>query len=153
MQRIIKGSRAMSVTRPLLSAALIASASLLASCSNVDSTPKPLTEKQSTVLAKQIKGKIAGEPINCIDRRNTDNLIRVSDNILLYKVSGRLVYKNELKGGGCPGLARDNDIIVTETFGGQYCEGDLVKLVDRTSGMQGPACVLGKFTPYRKTES
>ena len=79
-------------------------------------------------------------------------MIRVSDDILLYRVSGNLVYKNNLR-STCPGLARDNDIIVSEQFSSQKCRGDLLRLVDRTSGIQGPVCSLGEFVPYRKDKS
>ena len=122
---------------------------ILASCAPMDSTPQPLTDKQSALLAKALKGKVAGEPVNCISDFNATNLIRVSDDILLYRVSGRLVYQNRLR-SSCPGLARDSDIIVSEQFGSQKCRGDLLKLVDRTSGIQGPVCSLGEFVPYRK---
>ena len=122
---------------------------ILASCAPMDSTPQPLTDKQSALLAKALNGKVAGEPVNCISDFNATNLIRVSDDILLYRVSGRLVYQNRLR-SSCPGLARDSDIIVSEQFGSQKCRGDLLKLVDRTSGIQGPVCSLGEFVPYRK---
>lgn len=129
-------------------AALIVPLTVVAACGQVDRTPAPLTEKQSAVLMKEIGGKVAGKPLNCISDFNTDNMIRVSDNILLYRVSGRLVYKNTLR-SSCRGLARDTDIVVTEQFGGQKCRGDLVRLVDRTSGIPGPVCSLGEFVPYR----
>jgi hypothetical protein len=79
-------------------------------------------------------------------------MIRISDDILLYRVSGNLVYKNNLR-SSCPGLARDNDIVVSEQFGSQKCRGDLLKLVDRTSGIPGPVCSLGEFVPYRKDKT
>ena len=91
---------------------------LLAACGQVDSTPKPLTEKQTAVLMKELSGKVAGEAVNCISDFNAANTIRVSDDILLYRVSGRLVYQNKLR-SACSGLARDNDIIVSEQFGSQ----------------------------------
>ena len=125
---------------------------ILASCAPMDSTPQPLTDKQSALLAKALNGKVAGEPVNCISDFNATNLIRVSDDILLYRVSGRLVYQNRLR-SSCPGLARDSDIIVSEQFGSQKCRGDLLKLVDRTSGIQGPVCSLGEFVPYRKEKN
>lgn len=121
----------------------------LAACGEMDSTPAPLTEKQAETLNKQIAGKVAGAPQRCISDFRADNMIRVSDDILLYRVSGNLVYRNNLR-GGCPGLARDSDIVVTEQFGSQKCSGDLLRLVDRTSGIQGPVCSLGDFIPYRK---
>jgi hypothetical protein len=122
---------------------------LLASCAEVDSTPEPLTEKQTALLAKELDGKTAGKPVSCISDFNGTNVIRVSDDILLYRVSGNLVYKNNLR-SSCPGLVRDSDIIVSEQFGSQKCRGDLLRLVDRTSGIQGPVCSLGEFVPYRK---
>lgn len=138
--------------RPITFAASALTFLILAACAPMDSTPQPLTEKQSKVLSKQLAGKIAGEPVNCITDFNSTNLIRVSDDILLYRVSSRLVYENRLR-YSCPGLARDNDIIVTEQFGSQRCKGDLIRLVDRTSGIQGPTCSLGEFVPYRKDKN
>jgi hypothetical protein len=125
---------------------------LVASCGQVDSTPKPLTEKQTALLAKELDGKIAGKPVSCISDFLGTNVIRVSDDILLYRVSGNLVYKNDLR-SSCPGLARDDDIIVSEQFSSQKCRGDLLRLVDRTSGISGPVCSLGDFVPYRKDKS
>jgi hypothetical protein len=132
--------------------ALLLPVTLAASCAPVDSTPKPLTEKQSIALAKELDGKIAGKPLNCISDFNGTNLVKVSDDILLYRVSGNLVYKNNLR-SSCPGLARDNDIVVSEQFGSQKCRGDIIKLVDRTSGIPGPVCSLGEFVPYRKDKT
>ena len=131
------------------SAAFILPLAIATSCAPVDSTPKPLTDKQAQLLEKQLGDKVAGKPVNCISDFNGTNLIRVSDDILLYRVSGNLVYQNKLR-SSCPGLARDNDIIVTEQFSSQKCRGDLVRLVDRVSGIQGPVCSLGEFVPYRK---
>jgi hypothetical protein len=136
--------------RPIILTTLVLP--LLASCAQVDSTPEPLTEKQTALLAKELDGKTPGKPVNCISDFQGTNVIRISDNILLYRVSGNLVYKNNLR-STCPGLARDDDIIVSEQFGSQKCRGDLLKLVDRTSGMQGPVCSLGEFVPYRKDRS
>lgn len=135
--------------RPINCATFVLTASLLAACAPVDSTPMPLTEKQSATLSKQLAGKVAGDPVNCISDFQANHIIRVSDDILLYRVSGRLVYENRLR-SSCPGLARDDDIIVSEQFGGQKCRGDLIRLVDRYSGMQGPVCSLGDFVPYRR---
>lgn len=138
--------------RPVKIAAFVLPALLAASCSPVETAPVPLTEKQSIVLAKELDGKIAGEPLRCITDFNSTNLIRVSDDMLLYRVSSRLVYQNKLR-GTCSGLSRDTDIIVTEQFGSQKCKGDLIRLVDRNSGMQGGFCSLGDFVPYRRDKN
>ena len=124
---------------------------LLAACAagGTTTSPVPLTEKQSKLYEKQIAGKAPGEPTRCISHAPQTNIIRVSDDLLLYRVSGRLVYQNRLK-SPCPGLARDQDVIVAEQFGSQQCNGDLLRLVDRVSGIPGPVCILGDFVPYRK---
>ncbi len=107
-----------------------------------------LTPDQVALLERNLGGKVAGRPVSCIPSHASGQTIRVSDDILLYRVSGNLVYKNELR-GGCPGLARNDDIIVSRVFGSGPCRGDILNLVDRSSGISGPSCVLGEFTPYR----
>ena len=138
--------------RPLTLSALAAtSAALLASCApmaQASANAEALTPDQLALLDRNLSGKEAGSPVSCINSTVADQTIRVSDNILLYRVSGRLVYKNELR-GGCPGLSRDNDVIVSEIRGPGPCRGDIIHLVDRTTGIRGPSCVLGDFTPYR----
>ncbi len=126
----------------------------IAACAPTDtaSVPAPIGEKQAKMLAKELKGKVAGTPVTCISSHDRYDPIRISDDMLLYRASGRLVYQNKLR-GVCTGLARDDDIIVTETFGGQYCRGDIIRLVDRMSGFPGGFCSLGEFTPYRKDDS
>ena len=126
----------------------------LASCAQIETAAgsKPLSEKQAMALDKELSGKTAGKPVNCLSNTQTNDLIRVSDDVLLYRQSGRLVYQNKLR-YTCQGLSRDDDIIVTQTYGGQLCSGDLLRLVDRTSGIQGPVCSLGEFVPYRSVAS
>lgn len=135
------------------SAALTACAiPLLASCAP-GGTAEPgaaaLTPQQTQRLDKQLAGKVAGEPVRCLPSYRTNETIRISDEILLYRSGGNLVYRNNLK-GSCPGLARDSDIMVIRQFGSATCEGDFFHLVDRTSGIRGPTCVFGEFVPYRK---
>lgn len=127
-------------------------APLLASCAPGDAGEPgaaALTPKQARTLEKQLAGKIPGAPVRCLPAFRTVDTIRVSDSILLYRDSGRLVYRNDLR-GSCPGLARDSDIMVVRQFGSSTCSGDFFQLVDRTSGIQGPTCIFGEFVPYRK---
>jgi hypothetical protein len=136
-------------TRPILASVLAGATLIGCSASNVDSTAAPLSTKQAKLLDSELKGKTPGKPVNCVSNFSSNNFIRISDSILLYKGVGRTVYQNNLR-SNCPGLARDNDVLVIETFGSNYCSGDLIRLVDRFSGIQGPVCSLGEFTPYRK---
>jgi Family of unknown function (DUF6491) len=132
-------------------AALLCTPIILASCAAGDQGPTgeaALNPKQLALLEKNLAGKQAGEPVNCVSTLQNNDAIKVSDDIILYRVSSRLVYRNDLR-SSCPGLARDTDIMVTRVTGSQICSGDIIHLVDRSSGIGGAACSYGKFTPYR----
>jgi hypothetical protein len=66
---------------------------------------------------------------------------------MLLTGSGKVIYSNSL-GPSC-GIG-SNDIPVFEPLGNQYCRGDIVRSVDRTSGIPGPSCVLGDFVPHTR---
>lgn len=119
---------------------------LLAACTG-SYAPQPLTDKQTAELDKALAGKVAGEKVSCINREPQTNLTVISNNVLLYKVNRKLVYKSELI-GSCNGLTR-GDIIITRSFGSQMCRGDMTTTADRMSGMMSGACALGDFIPYR----
>lgn len=127
-----------------------AAAGLVVGCgaTAMDDRAAAISPRGAEKLDRQLAGKVAGEPINCIPMRNADQAIRISDDILLYRVSNRLVYRNDLS-PSCSGLARNSDIIVVRTITSQLCDGDIINLVDRTSGSSYGGCALGKFTPYR----
>lgn len=75
---------------------------LLAACTG-SYEPTPLTQKQATKLEEELAGKVAGEKVSCIDQQPQTNLTVISNNVLLYRVNKRLIYKNELM-GICNGL-------------------------------------------------
>ena len=137
----------------LMAAALLtATVPLVAGCAPAGSGEPgaaALTPKQTELLDKHLAGKVPGEPLKCLPNYRSNDTIRVSDNILLYRSGGNLVYRNDLR-SSCPGLARDSDIMVVRQFGSSTCAGDFFHLVDRSSGIRGPTCVFGEFVPYRK---
>lgn len=109
--------------------------------------PTPLTEKQATELEKALVGKVPGEKVSCISRFPQSDLRVISNEVLLYRVSSKLVYRNDLI-GSCSGLSR-GDTLVIRTMGSQYCRGDIARSVDLSVGTQSGGCALGDFTPYR----
>jgi hypothetical protein len=120
---------------------------LLVGCVTGPDTPPKLTEKQTQALEKDLAGKVAGEKVSCISQSGGNDMHVISDDVLLYRISRNLVYKNELL-GRCAGLSR-GDTLVVELHGSQYCRGDLARVVDLTTGMLGGGCALGDFIPYR----
>jgi len=104
----------------------------------------PAAEQQDP--SRELAGRSAGAPQRCVPIVQSE-AIRISDDdrhTVLYG-SGKTIWANHV---GC-GFAL-NDILVTEPIGSSYCRGDMVKSFDRYSGIQGPACVFGDFTPYTR---
>lgn len=118
---------------------------MLAACAG-GSEPPRLTEKQAARLEVALEGKVAGEPVSCVNRYSTASLTAISESVLLYRVSGRLVYRNDLI-GACTGLAR-GDTLIVRTYGTQYCRGDIARSADLVTGSITGGCALGSFTPY-----
>ncbi|MCI4590762.1 hypothetical protein MOK15_11735 [Sphingobium sp. BYY-5] len=119
---------------------------LLAGCTG-SYEPKPLTEKQTVALDKALAGKVPGEKVSCINREPQTNLTVISNNVLLYRVSRKLVYKNELI-GSCSGLTY-GDTMIVRSFGSQLCRGDFTTTANLQTGITTGSCALGDFIPYR----
>lgn len=120
---------------------------LLAACTGAPEPPARLNAREARELERELAGKVAGEPQRCVHRESQANLRAISSEVLLYRVSRNLVYRNDLI-GRCSGL-NFGDTLVVETFGSQYCRGDMARAVDLRTGIQHGACALGDFTPYR----
>lgn len=120
---------------------------LLAACTG-SYEPTPLTDKQAAKLDKALAGKVAGEKVSCINREPQSNLTVISNNVLLYRVSRKLVYKNELI-GSCNGLTY-GDTMIVRSYGSQMCRGDFTTTANLQSGITTGACALGDFIPYRE---
>jgi hypothetical protein len=125
---------------------MAASLVLLGGCAG-SYTPTPLTPRQTADLDKALAGKVAGEPQTCINREPQTSLVAISNNVVLYRVNRKLVYKNDLI-GSCSGLA-SGDTLIVRSFSGQMCRGDFATTANLQSGIQTGACALGEFTPYR----
>ncbi|MES2176170.1 MAG: hypothetical protein V4523_19830 [Pseudomonadota bacterium] len=119
---------------------------LLAACTG-SYEQTPLTDKQVAKLDKALAGKVAGEKVSCINREPQTNLTVISNNVLLYRVSRRLVYKNELI-GSCNGLTY-GDTMIVRSYGSQMCRGDFTTTANLQTGITTGACALGDFIPYR----
>lgn len=119
---------------------------MLAGCAGSYEPPR-LTEKQTAELEAALADKAPGEKVSCVSRQPSTSLRAISGSVLLYRVSSRLVYRNDLI-GACPGLTR-GDTLIIRTFGSQYCRGDILTSANLSVGMPTGSCVLGDFTPYR----
>jgi len=121
---------------------LVGSAALSA-----DSYRQRQEARDSAELAKALAGYTAGKPTTCIEPTRIRETQRVGDKII-YKFSRNEMYVNDT-GGGCFGL-RSGDAIITKSYTGQFCRGDIVRTADLTSHMPSGSCTFGDFVPYRK---
>jgi hypothetical protein len=118
----------------------------LALCLTVASCAVPPAPIGQSVFPAELAGRVAGTPSRCLSIGPSSGLrVADSDRHMLISGSGRIVWSNSL-GPSC-GFG-PNDLLVFEPLGNQYCRGDIVRSVDRTSGIPGPSCVLGDFVPW-----
>ena len=123
--------------------ALAAAASLLA-LAPAQAGPR-LTPEQR--LAREIEGRVAGEPVDCINLRSIRSSRIIDDTAIVYE-AGNTIYVNRPRSGR---ESLDSwDTMVTRTFSNQLCSIDTIKLVDPGSQMLSGIVFLGDFVPYRK---
>lgn len=101
-------------------------------------------------LAKLLDGRVAGAPIDCINLSTARSSHVIDGKAIVYEVGSRL-YVNEPRSGASS--LRDDDLLVTKTFGSQLCRMDSVNLVDRSARFPRGFVVLGKFVPYTKVKT
>ena len=103
--------------------------------------------KDAAELSRQLAGLVPGRPEQCMQQRQYTDSTRVGDTIL-YKFNRSDVYRTDTS-GGCFGLRR-GDAIVTRSYTGQLCRGEIIQTVDLVSRMPSGSCTFGAFTRYRK---
>lgn len=121
----------------------LATLAALASGGPLEAKPR-LTPEQE--LAKLLEGREAGKPTDCLTNWQTRDM-RVIDGQAIVYGSGDTIWVNRPR--GAEDLDSD-DIMVTETFGGNLCRIDIVHTVDRTGYFPTGFVSLGEFVPYRR---
>ncbi|WP_158298978.1 hypothetical protein [Sphingomonas psychrotolerans] len=121
---------------------------LLGACTTTAATEQS-DARDHARLEKALAGLSAGEPLRCI-RRDQFNEIRTFEGTILYVAGRGRIWRNDVT-GNCPGLRR-GDIVVSKTFGSQYCDGDIIETRAATGGFLSGSCSLSKFTPYTRDE-
>ena len=98
-------------------------------------------------LARQLQGRVAGEPVSCVATRAGHGLTIIDRGTVAFGGGGTL-WVNRLA-SDCPSL-RPFDTLIVETHGARYCRGDHVRALPSGTSIPGPICVLGDFVPYRR---
>lgn len=107
--------------------------------------PKP-DAKAEADLAKMLKGRVAGAPVDCISLNMTQSSTIFPHTAIVYENGGTL-YVNRPSGAD---TLDSDDILVTKTWIDQLCRMDIVHLVDRGTRMESGFVGLESFVPYTR---
>lgn len=99
-------------------------------------------------LADALAGRVAGRPVDCVEKSRLDGPQIIDEKTLIYRESGRRVWRNDLI-GRCPGLS-PMDTLIVDIYGSQLCRNDHFRALEPGMRIPGPYCRLGPFTPYDK---
>lgn len=105
-------------------------------------------EKNEARLAKMLEGRTAGEPVTCISAYNGSGLEVIEGVGLVYKAGATLYVARPTT----PGALGADDVVVINRFGGQLCNTDVVRTVDRQGGYTTGVLFLDKWVPYTKQD-
>lgn len=100
-------------------------------------------------LEKMLEGRQAGTPRSCISNMDTRDMTILNGVAIVYR-SGSTLWVNR------PANAKDlddDDVLVTQIHGGQFCRLDIVRTFDRTGMFPNGFLSLGEFVPYRRVQT
>lgn len=108
-----------------------------------------LTEKEQTKLDKRLDGRTAGKPKSCISAHDQRQMTVISDDILIFgsRRNAKTIYVNKPY-RGCRNA--DRNILSYRRTTSSLCRGEIVDLIDNSSGMSMGSCAFGEFVPYTK---
>jgi hypothetical protein len=101
-------------------------------------------------LAQALRGRVAGEPVHCIDLHRIHGSTIINNTAILYD-AGSVIYVNR-PANGADSLTQW-DTMVTRTPSTQLCNIDTVTMVDRTTQSFTGVVFLGDFVPYRRVRT
>ena len=121
-------------------------ASLLLGGSAIAATPVD----REAELTEALDGRVAGEPVDCIDLHRIRTTRIIDDTAILYD-AGRTIYVNRPR-AGADSLSRW-DTAVVRLHQPRLCSIDTIEMVDSSSRMLSGIIFLGEFVPYRREEA
>jgi hypothetical protein len=102
-------------------------------------------------LERALRGRVAGEPVSCIDLHRVQSSSVITDTAILYR-SGRIIYVNR-PDSGADSLDRSDTMVTRLAGSNRLCNVDTVTMVDPVSGTFRGVVFLGEFVPYRRVET
>jgi hypothetical protein len=128
-------------------------------------TPSPLAEsrKQAVeadideILTYTVDPTEVGEPKRCLSKTAYRDYRALGDRHLLFEGRRNKQWINVLR-SRCSNLNRGGIFVMKPTSGGQMCNADLFRVVDRVGTISwrdlemGPTCILGEFKPVTRAQ-
>ena len=123
---------------------------LVASLALVAGSAQAKPRDPEAELARTLAGRVAGEPVDCIDLHRVRGSHIVSGTAIVYD-AGSVIWVNRPRGGA---ESMDQwDIMVNRLYSSQLCSIDTVQLIDQGSRMYSGTVFLGEFVPYRRVRT
>lgn len=101
-------------------------------------------------LANALRGRVAGEPVDCIDLHRVRSSRIIPGTAIIYDAGG-ILYVNRPDNGA--DQLSSWDTLVTRTPSTRLCSIDTVTLVDQGSHSFRGVVFLGEFVPYRRVRT
>jgi hypothetical protein len=98
-------------------------------------------------LQEELRGRVAGEPVNCINLRNVRSSRVINRTAIVFDAGGTL-YVNRPRSGASSLNKWDTQVV--RPFGSRLCEIDTMQMVHPTTGHFSGTVFLGEFVPYRR---
>ena len=98
-------------------------------------------------LAQELEGRVAGEPVDCIDLNRVRSTRVIDDTAIVYD-AGRTLYVNRPRAGA--NSLNQWDALVTRLYSTRLCSIDTVEMLDTSSRMLSGIVFLGDFVPYTR---
>jgi hypothetical protein len=107
----------------------------------------PDPDRGERKLAQALEGRVAGEPVDCIELHRVRSS-RIIDRTAIVYDTGDALYVNRPRGGARS--LRDWDVMVTRPFGSRLCRVDTVKMYSPGASVMSGIVFLGDFVPYKR---
>lgn len=101
-------------------------------------------------LARALEGRVAGEPVDCVDLRRVRSSRIINDTAIIYD-AGSTIYVNRPRSGA--ESLDQRDTMVTRLNTSRLCSIDTIQMVDASSRMMRGVVFLGEFVPYTRVET
>lgn len=129
----------------------LATVLVVATASSAFASPAKIARGERS-LARMVDGRVAGQPVSCIDSGRAYMTEIIDKTALVYHMPGGTMYVNRPKVGA---TTLDHDaIIYTRNKRMKLCHGDGMATLDTGGrGVRGLGALrLGEFVPYEKAD-